>query len=125
MLAQNIYDQLRASRRVILDLEHQRKSPEQKSILKAEKQKLRALEDFARMSCDEYLKAYQQLEQCAAEAQDRRNCSRPLAAKPGPRNWLTKCSSPVSGSDPFLKWRITPFLCSRRWVMGMIATWAI
>jgi RNA polymerase primary sigma factor len=54
------------------DLERQRKSAQQQSIIQSEKQKIHALEDFVRMPCEEYLKAYQQLKQCATKADEAR-----------------------------------------------------
>src|SRR5437899_2661847 len=49
LVTQNIQDKIHASQRVIGDLEHQRKSEKQQSIIKSEKQKIKALEEFARM----------------------------------------------------------------------------
>jgi RNA polymerase primary sigma factor len=68
VLAQNVYDKIRASQRVMSDLKRQRRSAEQQSIIASEKQKLRGLEKLVRMPCGEYLQAYQQFKQCAAKA---------------------------------------------------------
>jgi RNA polymerase primary sigma factor len=68
VLAQNIHDKFRASLRVLADLEHLPKPAQQQSGIQFEKQTIKGLEAFVRMPCDEYLKAHQQLKQCAAEA---------------------------------------------------------
>jgi len=72
MLAQNICDNMRASLSIIADLERQCKCAEQQSIIESEKQKIRALEEFARMPCDQYFDAYQQLKQCTVTADEAR-----------------------------------------------------
>jgi hypothetical protein len=59
MLAQGIYDKIRASLCVMADLERRRKSAERQAIMESEKQKIRSLEQFVRLPCDEYLKTYQ------------------------------------------------------------------
>ncbi len=66
LVTQNIEDKIHASQRVIRDLEHQRKSEQQQSIIKSEKQKINALEGFARMPHEVYLKAHKELNQCVA-----------------------------------------------------------
>jgi RNA polymerase primary sigma factor len=68
LVTQNIHDKIQASLRTITDMERQRKSEHQQSIIKSEKQKIKALEEFARMPYDEYLKSYEQLNQYAAKA---------------------------------------------------------
>ena len=70
LLAQNIDDKLQASLRVVADVERQRKSAQQQSTIECERQKITALEHFVRMPCDEYLKTYRQLKQCAARADE-------------------------------------------------------
>jgi RNA polymerase primary sigma factor len=67
LVTQNICDKIHASLRVIGDLELERKSGRQRSIIKSEKQKIKALEEFARMPFEEYLKAHKQLNHCAAK----------------------------------------------------------
>src|SRR3989442_39044 len=64
LVTQNIHDKIHASLRVIGDLERQRKSEQQQSIIKSEHQKIKALEGFARMPYEEYLKAQKELNQC-------------------------------------------------------------
>ncbi len=68
LVTQNIHDKIQASLRAIQDLERQRKSDQQQGIIKSERQKIRALEEFARMPYADYLKAYEQLNQYAAKA---------------------------------------------------------
>ena len=72
LVTQNIHDKIHASLRLIGDLERQRKSEQQQSIIKSEQQKVRALECFARMPHGEYLKAHKELNQCAAKTHEAR-----------------------------------------------------
>jgi len=72
MVTQNIHDKIHASQRVIGDWECQRKSEQQQSIIKSEKQKIEALEEFARTPHEEYLKAHKQLNECAARTHQAR-----------------------------------------------------
>jgi RNA polymerase primary sigma factor len=72
LVTQNIYDKIQASLRAIGDLKRQRKSEPQRSIIKSEHQKIKALEGFARMPYEEYLKAQKELNQCAARTQQAR-----------------------------------------------------
>jgi RNA polymerase primary sigma factor len=68
LVTQNIHDKIQASLRTIADMEKARKSDQQQAIIKSEKQKIKALEEFARMPYAEYLKAYEQLNLYAAKA---------------------------------------------------------
>jgi RNA polymerase primary sigma factor len=72
LVTQNIHDKIQASLRAIAELEHQRKSEHQQSVLKSEKQKIQALEEFARMPHEEYLKAHKELNQCATRTDQAR-----------------------------------------------------
>src|SRR5205809_1610151 len=72
LVTQNICDKIHASLRVIGDLELERKSERQQSIIKSEKQKIKALEGFARMPHEEYIKAHKQLSECAARTHQAR-----------------------------------------------------
>src|SRR6185503_11974296 len=72
LVTQNIPDKIHASLRVIGDLERQRYSQQQQSFIKSEKQKIEALEGFARMPYEEYLKAHKELNQCAAKTHEAR-----------------------------------------------------
>src|SRR5882724_10638144 len=65
LVTQNIQDKIHASQGVIADLDRQRKSEQHQSIIKSEKQKIEALEQFSRMPHQEYLKAQRELIQCA------------------------------------------------------------
>src|SRR5438034_6995236 len=71
-VTQNICDKIHTSLRVIGDLELERKSERQQSIIKSEKQKIKALEGFARMPHEEYIKAHKQLNECAARTHQAR-----------------------------------------------------
>src|SRR5882724_8443200 len=68
LVTQNIHDKIQASLRAIGEMERQRKSEQQQSIIKSERQKIRALEEFARMPYAAYLSAYEQLNTYAAKA---------------------------------------------------------
>jgi RNA polymerase primary sigma factor len=68
LVTQNIHDKIQSSLRTIAEMERARKSDQQQSIIKSERQKIRALEVFARMPCQEYLKAYEALNMYAARA---------------------------------------------------------
>jgi len=68
LVTQNIHDKIQASLRTIAEMERARKSDQQQSIIKSERQKIRALEVFARMPCQDYLKAYEALNMYAAKA---------------------------------------------------------
>ncbi|MDB6111175.1 MAG: rpoD, partial [Pedosphaera sp.] len=72
LVTQNIHDKIQSSLRTIADMESQRKSEHQQSIIKSEKQKINALEEFARMPHGEYLKAHKQLNECAARTDQAR-----------------------------------------------------
>jgi len=72
LVTQNIQDKIHASLRAIGDLERQRKSEQQQSIIKSERQKITALEGFVRMSHQDYLKAHKELNQCAARTHQAR-----------------------------------------------------
>jgi RNA polymerase primary sigma factor len=62
LVADNIHDKIQLSLRAIRELEAQRKSSQQQAIILSEQKKIRALEEFVRMTFEEYLKAYQQLQ---------------------------------------------------------------
>jgi RNA polymerase primary sigma factor len=72
VVTQNIHDKFHASLRVIGDLERQRKSEQQRCIIESERQKIKALEAFARMPHDEYFESHQQLNECAARTHQAR-----------------------------------------------------
>jgi len=68
LVTQNIHDKIQSSLRVIHEAERQRKTDQQAAIVKSERQKIKALEEFARMPYAEYLQAYESLNQYAAKA---------------------------------------------------------
>src|SRR6202051_2479086 len=72
MVTQNIHARIHSSLRTISEIEGQRKSEQQQSIIKSEKHKLQSLEEFSRMPCEEYLKAHKQLTACAARTDQAR-----------------------------------------------------
>ncbi|MGI8966449.1 MAG: RNA polymerase sigma factor RpoD, partial [Limisphaerales bacterium] len=55
--------------RIIRDLESQRKTPQAQAIIHAEQQKIKSLEEFARMPADNYLRAFEELKHFGAKAQ--------------------------------------------------------
>ncbi|PYK59266.1 MAG: RNA polymerase sigma factor RpoD, partial [Verrucomicrobia bacterium] len=72
LVTQSLHDKIQASLRVIGDSECQRKSEQQQSIIKSEKQKIKSLEAFARMPHGEYFKTHHQLNECAARTHQAR-----------------------------------------------------
>ena len=62
LVADNIHDKIQLSLRTIVDLQAQRKSAQQQSVIQSEQSKIRALEEFVRMAQREFLRAYQQLQ---------------------------------------------------------------
>ena len=58
LVAENIRDKFQTSLRLIEDIEKQRKLPQQQVLIEVEQQKIRALEGFVRMPCQDYLKAH-------------------------------------------------------------------
>ncbi len=68
LVAENIHDKIRASLAAIADLEKQRKSAHQQAFIESEQGKNRALEQFVRLSHQDYLHAYGQLQHSAAKA---------------------------------------------------------
>jgi len=68
LVSENIHDKIRASLRTIEEWERHHRSAQQQAIIQSERSKLKALEDFVRMPCDQYLKAYAQMKHFAALA---------------------------------------------------------
>ena len=68
LVADNIHDKIQISLRTIAELEEQRKAPQQQQIIQSEQRKIRALEEFVRMSHQEYLAAYKQLQHFTRKA---------------------------------------------------------
>ncbi len=61
LVADNIYEKTRQSLRLIEDQKKQRASTQQQNTIDAERKKLKTLEEFVRMSPEEYLEAYSNL----------------------------------------------------------------
>jgi RNA polymerase primary sigma factor len=68
LVAENIHDKIQLCLASIHELEEQRKSPQTHTFLANEQRKIKALEEFVRMSCEDYLKAYAQLKVFATKA---------------------------------------------------------
>ena len=68
LVAENIFDKFQYSRRALTEAELQRESSAQQHLVEAEKQKLRALEEFVRMPCDDYLSAFDRLRDFSTQA---------------------------------------------------------
>jgi RNA polymerase primary sigma factor len=61
LVADNIHDKFQTSLRTIKDLEPQRKASQAQAIIHAEERKIKALEEFVRMTHADYLAAFQRL----------------------------------------------------------------
>jgi RNA polymerase primary sigma factor len=68
LVAENIHDKMQSSLRAIQGAERRARSNAQRSLIEAERQKLRALESFVRMSCQDYLDAFSRLKRFAGKA---------------------------------------------------------
>jgi RNA polymerase primary sigma factor len=68
LVAENIHDKLQYSLRALADAEAQRESTAQQHLVEAEKQKIRALEEFVRMPFENYLKAFDELRDFSTRA---------------------------------------------------------
>ena len=62
LVADNIHDKIQISLRAIQELEALKKLPQPQVIIDSERKKIRALEEFVRMTYEAYLKAYEQLQ---------------------------------------------------------------
>ncbi|MDB6066707.1 MAG: rpoD [Pedosphaera sp.] len=58
LVAENIREKFQTSLRLIEDFEKHRKLPQQQVLIEVEQQKIKALEGFVRMSCQDYLNAH-------------------------------------------------------------------
>jgi len=67
-VAENIHDKFQLSVRLMDQLKAHQKSPEQHAILHSEQRKVHALEEFVRLPCKDYLRAYDQLKHYLAKA---------------------------------------------------------
>ncbi len=68
LVAENVHDKMQSGLRAIRELERRSKSSAQRSMIGPEQQKIRALETFVRMPCQDYLDAYGRLKLFAAKA---------------------------------------------------------
>ena len=68
LVAENIHDKLQYSLRALADAEAQRESSAQRHLVEAERQKIRALEEFVRMPHEDYLRAFDRLREYSTQA---------------------------------------------------------
>lgn len=68
LVAENIHDKLQYSLRALADAESQRESSAQQHLVEAERQKIRALEEFVRMPAGDFLKAFDRLREFSTKA---------------------------------------------------------
>ena len=68
MVAENIYEKVALSQRLINDFQAQQSAPQYQVLLQAELNKIQTLEEFVRMPHLDYIKAYRQLKQFASKA---------------------------------------------------------
>jgi len=68
LVAENIHDKLQYSLRALADAEAQRESSAQRHLVEAERQKIKALEEFVRMPYSEYLAAFDCLREFSTRA---------------------------------------------------------
>ncbi len=68
LVAENVNDRIHLGTRELLDAQHQPKSDFQPEQVEAERCKLRALEQFVRMPCADFVNAYERLKSATADA---------------------------------------------------------
>src|SRR5471030_2704625 len=68
LVAENIHDKLQYSLRALAESESQRESSPQLHLVEAEKQKIRALEEFVRMPVADFLKTFDSLREFSTKA---------------------------------------------------------
>jgi RNA polymerase primary sigma factor len=68
LVAENIHDKLQYSLRALAEAEMQRESSAQHHLVEAEKQKIKALEEFVRMPFEDFLKAFDSLREFSTHA---------------------------------------------------------
>ena len=68
LVADNIHDKFQASVRMIADLHAQKKAAQVQAIVHAEERKVKALEEFTRMSHMDYIRAFEQLKHFEKQA---------------------------------------------------------
>jgi len=68
LVAENIYDRFQYSLHALAEAEAQRESIAQQHLVEAERQKIKALEEFVRMPHEDYLKVFDRLREFSAKA---------------------------------------------------------
>jgi RNA polymerase primary sigma factor len=68
VVADNIHDKIQTSLRLLGDAERQPKTASSAAVIQSEQLKLKALEDFTRMPCQEFIPAYRQLQVFSTKA---------------------------------------------------------
>ncbi len=68
LVADNIHDKVQLSLRTIEDLEQNGKAAQSQHVIQSEQRKIKALEEFVRMACGDYLKCYLQLQHFTRKA---------------------------------------------------------
>jgi RNA polymerase primary sigma factor len=68
LVAENIHDKLQYSLRALADAENQRESSAQQHLVEAERQKIKALEEFVRMPHENFLKIFGRLREFSTQA---------------------------------------------------------
>jgi len=68
LVAENIHDKLQYSLRALADAENQRESSAQQHLVEAERQKIKALEEFVRMPHENFLKVFCRLRDFSTQA---------------------------------------------------------
>ncbi|MGA2800854.1 MAG: RNA polymerase sigma factor RpoD [Verrucomicrobiota bacterium] len=68
LVAENIYDKFQCSLRALAGAKRQRESTAQRHLVEAERQKIRALEEFVRMPHEDYLKVFDRLREFSNKA---------------------------------------------------------
>jgi RNA polymerase primary sigma factor len=68
LVAENIYDKLQYSLRALAEAEMQRESSAQQHLVAAEKQKIKALEEFVRMPQEDFLRTFDSLREFSMHA---------------------------------------------------------
>jgi RNA polymerase primary sigma factor len=68
LVAENIHDKLQYSLRALADAEAQRESSAQRHLVEAERQKIKALEEFVRMPHEDYLHTFDRLREFSTKA---------------------------------------------------------
>ena len=62
LVADNIHDKVQLSRRIIAELEENGSGPQHQHIVQSEQRKIKALEEFVRLPCQQYFNSYMELQ---------------------------------------------------------------